>query len=64
MDLMTVRWGRTDCDTSPSTNQTHTFPEATMNGEQMMNYFKSNYNLTKDEVRKFSNQLFLQLSVS
>ena len=60
-DLMTVRWGRKDCETSPHTKERHTFPEATMNGEQMMDYFKTKYNLTKNEVRNFSNQFIISI---
>ena len=52
-DLMTFRWGRRDCNTSPFTSEIHEFPEATMNGTMMFKYFKDHYKFTKREVKKF-----------
>jgi len=49
-DIMTFRWGRTDCSTSPSTTDVHEFPEPTMSRADMMEYFSDHYGFTEDEV--------------
>ena len=53
-DIMTVKWGRTDCATSPDTDDEHEFPEPTMTRDEMMTYFSDHYGYTEDEVRAFS----------
>ena len=52
-DIMTVKWGRTDCATSPDTDDEHEFPEPTMTRDEMMTYFSDHYGYTEDEVRAF-----------
>ena len=49
-DPMVFRWGRTDCDDSPSTSEVHEFPEPTMNRSSMMNYFSEHYDMNENEV--------------
>jgi len=49
-DIMTVKWGRTDCATSPDTDDEHEFPEPTMTRDEMMTYFSDHYGYTEDEV--------------
>jgi len=49
-DIMTFRWGRTDCATSPTTIDEHEFPEPTMKRAKMMSYFGEHYDFSEDEV--------------
>ena len=49
-DPMVFRWGRTDCDDSPSTSDVHEFPEPTMDRSSMMNYFSEHYDMNENEV--------------
>ena len=49
-DPMVFRWGRTDCDDSPSTSEVHEFPEPTMDRSSMMDYFSEHYDMNENEV--------------
>ena len=49
-DPMVFRWGRADCDNSPSTTDVHEFPKATMDRTSMMNYFADHYGMNENEV--------------
>lgn len=44
------KWGRVDCETSPTTTETHTFPEPTMTRAEMMTYFDTHFGFTENEV--------------
>ena len=50
---ITFKWGRDDCATSPSTTETHEFPEPTMSRSEMMEYFSTHFGFTEDEVGLF-----------
>ena len=50
MPDLTFKWGRTDCDDSPYTTDTNTFPEGTMTRSEMMDYFEDHFGYTKKEV--------------
>jgi len=47
---MTFRWGREDCTDSPTTTETHVFPDPTMSRSEMMNFFSQNYGFSENEV--------------
>ena len=49
-DPMVFKWGRTDCDDSPSTSEVHEFPEPTMDRSSMMDYFSEHYEMNENEV--------------
>ena len=46
----TFKWGRTDCDDSPSTDEEFEFPEGTMTRSEMMTYFEDHFGYTGKEV--------------
>ena len=50
MPDLTFKWGRTDCDDSPYTDDEYTFPEGTMTRSEMMEYFSDHFGYTKKEV--------------
>ena len=47
---ITFKWGRIDCDMSPSTDDVYEFPEPTMNRTEMMDYFSENFAMNETEV--------------
>merc|ERR1711997_123206 len=47
---MTFKWGRDDCSTSPSTDDVHTFPAATMTRTEMIDYFSDHFSMNETEV--------------
>ena len=42
--------GRTDCETAPSTTVEHDFPKPDMNRDEMLGFFKDNFDFTPEEV--------------
>jgi len=44
------KWGREDCNTAPSTEDLHEFPEPTMTRSEMMDYFSLNFDMDEAEV--------------
>ena len=49
-DDLTFKWGRVDCDTSPTCEDEHEFPEPTMTRDEMMAFFLEWFNMDEDEV--------------
>ena len=50
MPDLTFKWGRTDCDDSPYTDDEFEFPDATMTRSEMMTYFEDHFGYTGKEV--------------
>ena len=50
MPDLTFKWGRTDCDDSPYTDEEYEFPEGTMTRSEMFTYFEDHFGYTKKEV--------------
>ena len=50
MPDLTFKWGRTDCDDSPYTDEEFEFPEGTMTRSDMMTYFEDHFGYTGKEV--------------
>ena len=50
MPDLTFKWGRTDCDDSPYTDEEFEFPEGTMTRSEMMTYFEDHFGYTGKEV--------------